>query len=271
MRIPCSASAGRRSSSCRRATGAPCARATVSRIASSVSLGAAPVLERRLDARVDLVVQAGDADHEELVEVVRVDGARTSRRSSSGTRGSSASSSTRSLNSSHESSRLKYERRVLAGPVAGDGLGRARSSRSRLLHHRSSSQVARERVATARQIEDDALAQTAAADLERPAERGRGRVEQRSAPRASAAPVRGRGREALARPRPPGSPASTCSARCSDSRVEHRADEPPQRGRAAAHRDGGVDRRQARAPRTRRGRARASRRARPARADRERR
>ena len=35
----------------------------------------APVLQRLLDARVDLVVQARDADHEELVEVGRVDGA----------------------------------------------------------------------------------------------------------------------------------------------------------------------------------------------------
>ena len=72
MRMPCSSSAGRRSSL--QAAGlAPAALAhdaadLVERLARR-----APVLQRRLDARVDLVVQAGDAHHEELVEVVRRD------------------------------------------------------------------------------------------------------------------------------------------------------------------------------------------------------
>ena len=43
---------------------APSTRITVDRLARR-----APVLQRRLDPRVDLVVQPGDADHEELVEV----------------------------------------------------------------------------------------------------------------------------------------------------------------------------------------------------------
>ena len=67
----------------------------------------APVGAARRDAGVDLVVQARDADHEELVEVGRVDRRRTSRARAAARSGSSASWSTRSLKSSHESSRLK--------------------------------------------------------------------------------------------------------------------------------------------------------------------
>ena len=55
------------------ATGARACSRTTPRISSIVSARRAPVLQRLLDAGVDLVVQARDADHEELVEVGRVD------------------------------------------------------------------------------------------------------------------------------------------------------------------------------------------------------
>ena len=77
----------------------------------------APVGARRVDAGVDLVVQAGDADHEELVEVRGVDREELHALEQRAAR-SSASCSTRSLKSSHESSRLKYE--------LGSGRARAR-------------------------------------------------------------------------------------------------------------------------------------------------
>ena len=68
IRMPCSASAGRSSRSQQRVWRSARSRPP-SRIASSVSPACA-VLPRRLEAGVDLVVQAGHADHEELVEVV---------------------------------------------------------------------------------------------------------------------------------------------------------------------------------------------------------
>ena len=46
---------------------------TTRRISSRVALGRAAVLQRGLDAGLDLVVQAGDPHHEELVEVRRHD------------------------------------------------------------------------------------------------------------------------------------------------------------------------------------------------------
>ena len=58
-------------------------------------------------AGLDLLAQAGDADLEELVEVAGEDG-QEPRRSSRGLRSSRASWRTRALNSSHDSSRLRY-------------------------------------------------------------------------------------------------------------------------------------------------------------------
>ena len=58
------------------------------------------------DPGVDLVVQAGDADHEELVEVRRVDRRELQRARAAARTSSSASCSTRSLKATHETSRL---------------------------------------------------------------------------------------------------------------------------------------------------------------------
>ena len=80
-------------------------------VASALDLvcaGVRPSWRGRLDAGVDLVVQARDADHEELVEVGRSRSRRTSPAPAAGSGSSSASCRTRSLNSIHDSSRLKY-------------------------------------------------------------------------------------------------------------------------------------------------------------------
>ena len=105
-RMPCSASAGRTSSLPLRASGAVRARARARRSARSSRARRQPVRPARVDAGVDLVVQAGHAHHVELVQVGGVDreelDALEQRQ-----RSSSASSSTRSLNWSQDSSRFE--------------------------------------------------------------------------------------------------------------------------------------------------------------------
>ena len=88
----------------------------------------APVGQRVGQAGVDLIVQPGDADHEELVEVRREDRANFTR-SSSGIPSSTASCRTRSLKSIHDNSRLKYSSGVSrsdGGSAAGGAAGISR-------------------------------------------------------------------------------------------------------------------------------------------------
>ena len=104
--IPCSASAGAISSRNVRAWRSSCAR-TVRAISSSILRRRQSVRPAGVDPRVDLVVHAGDADHEVLVEVGDEDRQELEPLDQRH-RSSSASCSTRSLNSSHDSSRLMY-------------------------------------------------------------------------------------------------------------------------------------------------------------------
>ena len=105
MRMPCSASAGRRlvveAARWRSHELDDPLAERVDHLRRRAAVGA-----RVAEAGVDLVVQAGDADHEELVEVRRED-RRELQPLEQRLVGSSASCSTRSLNDSHESSRLK--------------------------------------------------------------------------------------------------------------------------------------------------------------------
>ena len=89
------------------ATGARCARARRRADRLDRLARRAPVLQRLLDAGVDLVVQAGDADHEELVEVGRDDRAELHAAPAAGRAGPRRARARASLNSSHDSSRLK--------------------------------------------------------------------------------------------------------------------------------------------------------------------
>ena len=97
---------------------------------SIVSAGRAAVLARASMPGVDLVLQAGDADHEELVEVAASRSRRTSAARAAGPRRPRRAASTRSLNCSHDSSRLKYS----AGSARSTGAAAALGcwSRSRL-------------------------------------------------------------------------------------------------------------------------------------------
>ncbi len=68
IRMPCSASAGRSSPSSTRLWRSRWPRTIAADLVQRLR-GPAPVLQRLVDPGLDLVVQAGDADHEELVEV----------------------------------------------------------------------------------------------------------------------------------------------------------------------------------------------------------
>ena len=222
------------------APGARCARATARADRVERLARRAPVLQRRLDAGVDLVVQAGDADHEELVEVRRVDRAELHALQQRDAR----------VLGELEHALVELEPRQLAVEVeradrrgrALGGLGRAGRCRSRLVIDR-----ARQRPRESSCYRPASSSRTPSRSPPRPICSGRpsalrGGVEHQQPggqqPHALARRVEKRAATSAAGP-----PASTRSARCSESRVEHLADEPAQRGGAAADRDRGVDRR----------------------------
>ena len=186
-------SAGRRSRSQAARPGAPCARAHDARGSRRASRrGRAAVLQRRLDAGVDLVVQAGDADHEELVEVVRGRSRENFSRSSSGTSASSASCEHALVELQPRQLAVEVQRGVRRGRSASSAARPAAVRRCSRALDRSRGRATRDGFTRAASSSRTPSRKPAAADLQRPAERVRRRVEHESAPRASAARARGR-------------------------------------------------------------------------------
>ena len=86
---------------------APTSRSTISRISRSCSWAERPSALRSVTDGLELLVQARDADHEELVEVRVEDREELHPLEERPASESSASSRTRRLNASQEISRLK--------------------------------------------------------------------------------------------------------------------------------------------------------------------
>ena len=102
-----SSRAGLTSSLERARRGAPAARAPSSLMSASTSSGARPTLVGHGEPGGDAALQAGDAHHEELVEVASRRSPGSWRARAAGSVGSSASSSTRWLKASQLSSRSR--------------------------------------------------------------------------------------------------------------------------------------------------------------------
>ena len=210
------------------------ARARRSRISSSISArrAARPARASRCPAST-WSCRPATRTMKNSSRLFEVDRARTSRARAAGRAASSASCSTRSLNSSHDSSRLKYS------------LGSREVDRPRRRHppaavRRCSRPL--DRYARAAEL---TVRWRARAGCPRAARRGRsaaaGRARAtprraRSAPPASGSRARGRSRSVRATSSP-ASPDEHAHRALQRLRVEHRAHQPPQRGRAAADRD----------------------------------
>ena len=237
MRMPCSSSAGRRSFLRQRAWRVECS-PTTRRMASSVSRGVRPSC-----SGVSMPASTWSCrpatrtmkNSSRLFEAI----AENFSRSSSGTPSSSESSSTRWLNSSHDSSRLKYSfGSVRSTASSAGGCSRVLTGRSIVAgsptaerSHRGSQPASSSRMPSR--------------NPPRPIWSGRPSACAAASSTVSPAAISTTRSRSIANRRDTSSlasPESTRIARCSDSGVEHRPDEPAQRRGAAADRHRGVDR-----------------------------